>query len=62
MSRVLRDDGTLSVWDETLKKVDNVVRLATEVGLFSLVEQDGKFCRFRKAKSYTSHDTSGKTK
>lgn len=46
--RVLRRDGTLVILAETVGKAKKFVRLATEVGLFSLVEQDGKFCKFRK--------------
>jgi len=61
LSRVLKEDGILAVWDETAKKAENVVRLANEAGLFSLVEQDGKFCKFRKVKSETSHETGGQT-
>ena len=49
--RVLREDGVLSILAETAKKAKNFVRLVNEIGLFSLVEQDGKFCKFRKIES-----------
>ena len=46
--RVLKRDGTLIILAETLKKAKKFVRLVNETGLFSLAEQDGKFCKFQK--------------
>ena len=46
--RILRPGGVLAIWDETEKKVAEVSKLAADLGLFSLVEQDKKFRKLGK--------------
>ena len=48
LHRVLREDGTLSMLEDRVDETKKAVKLAEESGLFHLLEQDGKFCRFRR--------------
>ena len=49
LHRVLKPDGTLSIWDESEKRANKNMETVSPLGLFSLEEQDKAFVRFKKA-------------
>lgn len=58
LHRILREDGVLSILEDTQGKVKKAAALAKDSGLFSLVEQDGKFRKFQKAAATHLPETS----
>jgi len=58
LHRILREDGVLSILEDTQGYAKKAAALAKESGLFSLVEQDGKFRKFQKAATMHLPETS----
>jgi ubiquinone/menaquinone biosynthesis C-methylase UbiE len=58
LHRILREDGVLSILEDTQGKAKKAAALAKDSGLFSLVEQDGKFRKFQKAAATHLPETS----
>ncbi len=48
LHRVLKPDGLLSVNEDTAGKTNKIVTLVKADNLFSLIERDGKFCKFKR--------------
>lgn len=49
--RVLKKDGKIAILEDTIKKTKDAIKLINQIGLFSLLEQEGRFCKFQKIKS-----------
>ena len=49
--RVLKKDGKIAILEDSIKKAKNAIKLINQIGLFSLLEQEGRFCKFQKIKS-----------
>ena len=46
--RVLKKDGKIAILEDNVKKAKDAIKLIDQIGLFSLLEQEGRFCRFQK--------------
>ena len=49
--RVLKKDGKIAILEDTIKKAKYATKLVRQIGSFSLLEQEGRFCKFQKIKS-----------
>jgi len=49
--RVLRKDGIIAILEDSINKAKYATKLVRQIGSFSLLEQEGKFCKFQKIES-----------
>ena len=49
--RVLRKNGIIAILEDSINKAKYATKLVRQIGSFSLLEQEGRFCKFQKIES-----------